>query len=121
MNGQRYLKMPTLVGSLLMAAALAGPAWDAEGRSTMRIGGDGEVVLLEGTAPRSAPRQQLAAGAVTSCACGAFSCKGIEFPACTMQCAEPDTAICDCGYCERTLGSPSSSALGPVANDCACR
>lgn len=121
MDVPRYLKMPTLVGSLLMAVALAGPAWAVEAGPTVWPASDGERGLREETALSSPPPPQLAAGAVTSCACGAFSCKGTEFPACTMQCAEPDTAICNCGYCERTLGSPSSNALGPVPNDCACR
>lgn len=63
---------------------------------------------------------ELAAGESTSCMCGAFRCKGKEFPACSMQCVIPRTAVCDCGFCERTMGSPNSTALGPVANICAC-
>ena len=63
---------------------------------------------------------ELAAGENTSCTCGAFTCKGKEFPACSMQCVVPGTAVCDCGFCERTMGSPNSTALGPVANVCAC-
>jgi len=121
MDVQRYLKMPTLVGSLLVAAALAGPAWAVEAGSTVWLASDGEGGLHQRTAGSFPPPLQLAVGAVTSCSCGAFSCKGTEFPACTMQCVEPDTAVCKCGYCERTLGSSSSDALGPVANDCACR
>jgi len=64
---------------------------------------------------------QAAASAPTSCVCGAFTCKGQEFPACSVQCAEPQTAVCDCGFCERTMGSPNSDALGPVANACGCQ
>jgi hypothetical protein len=64
---------------------------------------------------------QVAAGEDTSCSCGAFSCKGKEYPTCMVKCADPQTAVCDCGFCERTLGSPASTALGPVANACSCR
>jgi len=64
---------------------------------------------------------QMVAGANTSCMCGAFTCKGQEFPACSIQCAAPQAAVCECGFCERTMGSPNSGALGPVANDCACQ
>lgn len=64
---------------------------------------------------------QVADGANTSCMCGAFTCKGQEFPACSIQCAQPQTAVCDCGFCERTMGSPNSGALGPVPNVCDCQ
>jgi hypothetical protein len=48
-------------------------------------------------------------------------CQGREYPACTIQCSAPQQANCQCGFCERTLGSTKSTQVGPVQNTCECR
>jgi hypothetical protein len=104
------------VGVILLAGALGGTALAA---SPTRQSPGGEASVSSRSTGRAT--LLLAAGAITSCSCGAFNCKGKDFPACTIQCAEPETTVCECGFCERTMGSPSSGSLGPVANRCECQ
>jgi len=117
MKKRRFSGMRGGLGLMLLAVVVASPAIALE-LVDPSVGGARRrptIVILPSAAT------QMVAGANTSCMCGAFSCKGQEFPACSVQCVEPQTGVCDCGFCERTMGTPNSGALGPVANDCACQ